>query len=157
MKSDGRWAQASISLNSNDETLLNLNFKTFNESWPTNTVINGKGTIDAIIDPTKPITRDRISGQRYLILEDINFKDRNYGPEDASQRGVEQWGDFIANANDIIEWNGSSWAVIFNSQQTSTLTYITNAYTGVQYKWNGISWTKSMEGVYPAGKWQIIL
>ena len=71
--------------------------------------------------------------------------------------GVAQWGNLVANANDIIEWNGAQWVVVFNSQQTNTLTYITNAYTGVQYKWDGTQWTKSMEGVYPAGKWQIIL
>ena len=157
MKADGRWAQASISLNANDETLLNLNFNTFNDTWPTNTIIAGRGTIDAIIDPNKPVSRDKVVGQRYLILDDIVLNDRNYGPENASLPGVEQWGNLVANANDIIEWDGSSWQIIFNSQQTTTLTYITNAYTGVQYKWDGTQWTKSMEGVYPAGKWQIIL
>jgi len=157
MKPDGRWAQASISLNPDNESLLNLNFKTFDDSWPTNTVIAGRGTIDAIIDPTKPTNRIATSGLRYLILEDINITDRTYGPENASQPGVAQWGDLIANANDIIEYNGTEWTVIFNSQQTNTLTYITNAYTGVQYKWDSAQWTKSMEGVYPAGKWQIVL
>jgi len=157
MKPDGRWAQASISLNPDNESLLNLNFRTFDDSWPTNTVIAGRGTIDAIIDPTKPTNRTATSGLRYLILEDINITDRTYGPENASQPGVAQWGDLIANANDIIEYNGTEWTVIFNSQQTNTLTYITNAYTGVQYKWDSAQWTKSMEGVYPAGKWQIVL
>jgi len=157
MKPDGRWAQASISLNTDDESLLNLNFRTFDDSWPTNTVIAGRGTIDAIIDPTKPVSRAPTSGLRYLILEDISLENRNYGPENASLPGVDQWGNLVANANDIIEYTGSSWTVVFNSQQTNTLTYITNAYTGVQYKWDGTQWTKSMEGVYPAGKWQIIL
>jgi len=157
MKPDGRWAQASISLNPDNESLLNLNFKTFDDSWPTNTVIAGRGTIDAIIDPNKPTNRTATSGLRYLILEDINTTNRNYGPDNASLPGVLQWGDLTANANDIIEYNGTEWTVIFNSQQTTTLTYITNAYTGVQYKWNGTQWTKSMEGVYPAGKWQIVL
>jgi hypothetical protein len=157
MKPDGRWAQASISLNSEDETLLNLNFRTFDDSWPTNTVIAGRGTIDAIVDPNKPVNRTATMGLRYLILDDISTTNRNYGPENSSQQGVAQWGALTAHANDIIEWTGSNWAVIFNSQQISTLTYITNAYTGVQYKWDGAQWTKSMEGAYPAGKWQIIL
>jgi len=157
MKPDGKWAQASVSVNPDDETLLNLNFKTFDDSWPTNTVIGGRGTIDAIIDPTKPVTMNKVTGLRYLIMEDITITDRNYGSVNSSLPGVAQWGDFTANANDIIEWDGFTWSVIFNSQQVSTLTYITNAYTGVQYKWNGQTWTKSMEGAYPAGKWQIIL
>ena len=157
MKPDGKWAQASVSVNPEDETLLNLNFRTFDDSWPTNTVISGRGTIDAIIDPTKPVTMNKVTGLRYLIMEDITTTDRSYGSVNNSLPGVAQWGDFTANANDIIEWDGFTWSVIFNSQQVNTLTYITNAYTGVQYKWNGQTWTKSMEGAYPAGKWQIIL
>lgn len=100
---------------------------------------------------------NKVTGLRYLIMEDITITDRNYGSVNSSLPGVAQWGDFTANANDIIEWDGFEWTVIFNSQQVNTLTYITNAYTGVQYKWNGQTWTKSMEGAYPAGKWQIIL
>lgn len=163
-KPDGRIASASISLNSTNETLLNLNFKTFDDTWPTNTIIpssyrspNNLGTIDAIVDPTKPVKVNKVVGTRFLILDNITLLNRNFGPANNSQPGVEQWGDLEANTNDIIEWNGNEWAVVFNSQSTETLTYITNAYTGVQYKWDGTSWTKSMEGVYPAGKWQIVL
>jgi hypothetical protein len=36
-------------------------------------------------------------------------------------------------------------------------TYITNAYTGIQYKWDGIQWTKSFEGVYTNEKWRLML
>jgi hypothetical protein len=177
-KADGKTAIATISLNSQDESLMNLNFDAL--SLPTNTIIpsgvNGipnRGTIDAIIDPTKPILMTKSIDTRFLILEDINPINQTY---DANQDnvvlldpetneplegevlpGVKQWGDFMAKANDIIMWDGTQWRVIFNSSQINTVTFITNAYTGIQYKWNGTNWTKSMEGIFPAGKWQIIL
>lgn len=66
--------------------------------------------------------------------------------------------DFIAETNDIIEWDGSSWHVVFSAQESSDLLlYQTNIYTLVQYKWNGVSWVKSFEGNYKRGEWRIEL
>ncbi len=162
IRTDEKIARGTLSLNVEDETLMNVNFD--NLSLPTNTPIssgvNGipsRGTIDAIIDPTKPVNLIKVTDKRYLILEDITTENRNYGPANASLEGVEQWGDFEAGANDIIMWDGTAWRIIFDSSEIQEPTYITNAYTGVQYKWDGTQWTKSMEGVYPAGRWQIIL
>ncbi len=64
--------------------------------------------------------------------------------------------DFIAEANDIIEWDGSKWNIIFSAQENSDiLLYLTNLYTGTQYKWNGVYWSKSFEGEYRKGDWRI--
>lgn len=120
---------------------------------------NSPGTFDAIIDPLKVgpghgIT-DLQTGDRFLIVDDIG----NINNED----GADAWknldnSDFIANANDIIEWTGTEWSVIFNSNQESdTLLYQTNIYTGVQYMWNGVSWVKSFEGIYKSGLWRLEL
>lgn len=66
--------------------------------------------------------------------------------------------DTIAYANDIITWTGTEWALIFNAQvRTDSMIYQTNYYTGTQYKWNGIAWTKSFEGEYDKGQWRIQL
>jgi len=66
--------------------------------------------------------------------------------------------DFIANTNDIIEWDGSKWQVIFDAAATmDSLIYLTNIYTNVQYKWDGVSWRKSFEGEYPRGTWRLEL
>jgi len=66
--------------------------------------------------------------------------------------------DFIANTNDIIEWDGSKWSVVFNAEATKdTIVYLTNIYTNVQYKWNGIQWRKSFEGEYGRGRWRLEL
>jgi hypothetical protein len=139
------------------------------------------GTFDAIVNPLtynpkRPtgeelIDQTVVAGTRYLIIEDIG----NYVNND----GADAWKhlehklipgtgvpgipaqytfDLVAKANDIIEWSGTQWNVIFNSaQETDTLVWQTNTYTNVQYLWNGVSWTKSFEGVYKAGQWRIEL
>jgi hypothetical protein len=168
-KADGKQAMAVISLNSEDETLMNLNFDS--QSLPTNTLIssgvNGiisRGSIDAIVDPTKPVSLSKTVDTRYLILEDISLENRQYDAEQDSNPntgvmlpGVKQWGSFTAGANDIIMWDGTEWRIIFDSSESPGPVFITNAYTGIQYKWDGTRWTKSMEGIFPKGKWQIIL
>jgi hypothetical protein len=66
--------------------------------------------------------------------------------------------DFIANTNDIIEWTGTKWRVIFDSTVSNNIIrYLTNIYTNVQYKWNGVNWVKSFEGEYLKGYWRILL
>jgi hypothetical protein len=66
--------------------------------------------------------------------------------------------DFIADANDIIEWDGEKWGVVFSANASKDyLIYQTNIYTLVQYKWNGMSWVKSFEGEYKSGEWRIEL
>ena len=66
--------------------------------------------------------------------------------------------NFIAGANDIIEWDGSKWWVIFSADENSeNLIYQTNIYTLVQYKWNGVNWVKSFDGDYRRGDWRLEL
>ena len=117
------------------------------------------GTIDGIIDPTQTGPDDAkfiakfgmlAAGRRYLLTEDIGSID-NTSPAPA-------WGNLVAKSNDIIEYTGTAWHVIFNSnQERSTMIWQTNIYTGVQYLWNGVSWVKSFEGEYRAGEWRIEL
>ena len=94
-----------------------------------------------------------VAGTRYLILESISS---------SSVDGPSAWlnldgSGFAANENDIIEWDGSSWSIVFNSSSVTDTTYITNIYTGIQYKWNGEFWSKSFEGIYDKDSWRIIL
>jgi hypothetical protein len=122
------------------------------------------GTFDAIIDPTKvyPGTgmTNLAAGDRFLIIDDIGgIEGRTYiDSNDDEQPGVAAWGTLSAKANDIIEWTGSTWAVIFNStQESDTLLYQTNIYTGIQYVWNGVQWAKAFEGEYRVGTWRLEL
>jgi hypothetical protein len=66
--------------------------------------------------------------------------------------------DALAEANDIIEWDGSKWVVVFSADEvTDQLVYQMNFYTRTQYKWNGVAWVKSFEGEYKKGEWRINL
>ena len=135
-----------------DETVMLVNWDP--DTFPTNTVIAGRGTIDAIVDPRTYNPSGVTAGIRFLILENIGDPN-NFD-------GANAWknvngDDFIANANDIIEWDGASWNIVFNSLVINTLTYVTNLRTGVQYKWDGEIWSKSFDGEYPAGTWRLVI
>ena len=66
--------------------------------------------------------------------------------------------DFIAEENDVIEWDGSNWKVVFSASESSDqIIYLTNIFTNTQYVWNGVSWGKSFEGVYRKGNWYLEL
>jgi len=111
---------------------------------------NSPGTFDAIVNPLTYNPGTPAIGTRLLIIEDIGSVE-NTAPATA-------WGPLVANANDIIEWTGSAWHVIFNSaHESDTMVWQTNIYTGVQYLWNGVSWVKSFEGEYTAAQWKIVL
>ena len=88
-------------------------------------------------------------GQRYLILNAIGNASNTDGPD--------AWGDLVAGANDIVEYNGTNWQVAFDSSSDSGVHYMTNTNTGLQYKWTGTEWVKSYEGEYRAGDWSIVI
>lgn len=122
-----------------------LTFSVDIDTAPANTL----DSIDAIINPQAVNVEhnnlvDPANGTRYLILEDISG-------------GTTIWGSLVANANDIIEFDGTNWFVILDSAAHSQLEYVTNLNTEIQYKWQAGHWTKSIEGVYREGEWSIIL
>ena len=142
------------------------------DTYPTNTSLtvngaytsvrtNSPGTFDAIIDPLQKGPGSglptAVSGVRYLIIESIGASLNNDGPDAwKNTNGT----DFLAQENDIIEWNGTRWNIIFTAADNQDLTepvYQTNIYTGVQYKWDGLAWTKSFEGEYRQGLWRLRL
>lgn len=136
---------------SNDYQLL---FTIDSDTIPTNSL----SAIDKIINPLKngpgAGLPESAEGQRYIILNDIGNINNQDGPDAWKD---DQGNDFYASANDIIEYNGSSWQVAFNSKLESGIQYITNLHTGIQYKWTGSTWVKSYEGEYQAGSWTIVI
>ena len=64
---------------------------------------------------------------------------------------------FTAEANDIIEYNGTSWSVSFDSGSVVSTQYVTNANTGTQYRWTGSQWIDSYQGQYKNGFWKLEL
>ena len=109
-------------------------------------------TVNAIIYPHKSYPNDgtlpiSTIGQKYLILDDIG----------ATGQTTTAWGNLVANKNDIIQYNGSSWVVFFDSSATEDITYIQNNFTGDQFKWNGTQWMDSYQGRYYPGFWRIVM
>jgi hypothetical protein len=136
-----------VAINEIDETKLIINFD--QDTYNTNTPILGdtsnitRGTVDAIINPETFNPGVPVGNPRYLILNDI--------------RPNAAYGSLTANANDIIEWTGTSWEVILEAATTTQIVYITNLTTGVQYKLESNEWTRAFEGEYPRGQWKLVL
>ena len=156
LKPDGNEIVAYMTLNPLNETQMNLTFDV--DTIPANTILgNNRGTVDAIINPHTYNPQGVAAGTVYLVLEDINP-----GWNTPGFVGVAAWknsdqSDFHAVANDIIQWDGAAWSVVFDSTAVTATTYITNIYTGIQYQWDGVQWSKSFEGVYPTGDWRLVL
>ena len=166
---DGTTVVGDLTINPLDSTVMSAVWDT--DTFPSNTQIPGpsrlisdQGYFDAIIDPTtfnpkrpNKETTDQpiVAGTRYLIVEDMGDVINVDGAD--GWKGTDS-SDLVAVANDIIEWNGTKWIVIFSSQDvTDTIVYQMNFYTRTQYKWNGVEWTKSFEGEYKRGEWRIAL
>src|SRR6056300_1980033 len=136
-----------------DDTQIQIDFD--EDTFPQDTIIEGRTSIDYIIDPTtfNPLTR-LTDGLRLLILEDIGKE----GQTVHAQAWTNNDGTgLVAKANDIIEWDGSKWNIVFDSSEVSTTTYTTNLNTQTQYRFDNGEWLKSVDGDYPVGTWRIEL
>jgi hypothetical protein len=126
------------------------------DTYPTNTL----PAINAIIDPQR-VTLDAgitapSTGTRYLILNDVGSFDNVSGGGASAWRGSNGQ-DLVAHANDIIQFNGTNWSVVFDSRTESNVQYVSNLTTGTQYKWSGTQWVKSWEGEYKGGLWTLVI
>jgi len=88
-----------------------------------------------------------VPGVRYLIVEPI-------GAEGST---TVAWGNLIANANDIVQYNGSQWYVSFDSQAATSVQFVTNLATNIQYRYADGVWMKSYEGWYNQGNYSIVI
>jgi len=126
----------------------------FVDTLPANTL----NPVAAIIDPLNVTVNSSLlnptTGTRYLILDDIGSFD-NTEPSIVWRGPNNQ--NFVAYANDIIEYRNGGWGVVFDSAATESIEYVTNLTTGIQYRWQDGEWAKSVEGVYNESEWTIIL
>ncbi len=126
--------------NNNQRLIVNIDADTL----PNNT----QGTVDAIINPQNTGPGDgnlpsAVLGQRYLVLDEV------------PSGGI--WGTITAGKNDIIEFNGGSWVVSFDSSANGGTEYVTNTATGDQFEWTGEFWQNSYEGTYREGWWRLYI
>ena len=143
-----------VSYHPTDDSMLIFNADI--DTYPANSL----GAIDAIIDPRKNtavnLAQSAVAGTRYLILNAIGSENNGATDGPSAWRGSDN-ADLIANANDIIEFNGTHWIVSFDSQAETVLQYVSNLTSGTQYKWNLNQWVKSFEGEYKNGLWTLVL
>ena len=130
-----------------DDRLLIYNIDP--DTLPQNTL----DPVDGVINPQMTGPNAGLPGptpnKRYLLVDNI-------GTPGASTTA---WGNLVANANDIIQFNASimQWQVVFDSEATDTIEYVTNIINNVQYRFSNNSWMKSYEGWYGEGDYSIVI
>lgn len=176
---DGTEIRGTFVINPLDPTILVVTIT----DKPSNSIINGKTYVDAIIDPYKYNPKEKLGGYtginalssppRFLVLDDVNPSENTGGlmvygqnPLDGSTRdsydGPDAWKnqdgtDAVIKNNSIIEWVNGKWTTIFDPDTATGVFYITNLKTSVQYKWENGQWLRSFEGEYKAGYWRFDL
>jgi hypothetical protein len=126
---------------------------------PDTTPQNTLDPVLAVIDPLVVAPADgldsSIEGQRYLLTNATGSLD--YLPNNPIAWKGAGGIPLIANANDIIEFRSGWWQVVFDSENSPDPEYVTNITTGLQFRWTGSAWVKSIDGLYPGGTWSLVL
>lgn len=125
------------------------------DTLPANTIL----PILSIIDPAEVTPGNglpaSLPGQRYLLTSY-----NSVGEEPAIPPGVSTspWGqNVVAYPNDIIEFNGVNWVVIFDSINATGKNYVINNTNSSQYTFDASvkEWTYTYLGSYLPGFWRI--
>jgi hypothetical protein len=120
------------------------------DTLPQNTLSPVTSVVNPLISGPNAGLPGPVNGVRYLLVESV-------GSEGSP---TVAWGALIANANDIVEYDAdsASWYVSFDSQLSTTVEYVTNLTTSIQYRYtpDGV-WMKSYEGWYAQGDYSIVI
>lgn len=120
------------------------------DTLPQNTLQPVNSVVNPLLSGPNAGLPGPVNGVRYLLVESV-------GSEGSPTIA---WGSLIANANDIVEYDSDSgeWYVSFASQESTTVEYVTNLTTGIQYRYtpDGV-WMKSYEGWYAQGDYSIVI
>jgi len=136
-----------------------LLFTVDEDTIPSNTL----AAVTAIVNPLRKGPGAGLpaaaAGQRYLFVEATgSVDDGNAEAWRGTDNGDQPGTPLVAQANDIVEYDATvgRWNVVFDSSNLSNVQYVTNATTGIQYRWAGGEWLKSYEGLYPGGEWSFV-
>lgn len=120
------------------------------DTLPQNTLDPVNSVVNPLVAGPNAGLPGPVNGVRYLLVESIGH----------TGDPTVAWGDLVANANDIVEFDATSgqWFVSFDSQQCETVEYVTNLTTKIQYRYtpDGV-WMKSYEGWYDQGDYSIVI
>lgn len=132
-----------------DDRLLIYNIDP--DTLPQNTLDPVDSVINPLLQGPNAGLPGPVNNRRYLIVEDI-------GSENSS---TVAWGNLVASANDIIQFDATSmsWFVAFDASESTTVEYVTNLTTNIQYRYvqQEGQWMKSYEGWYGEGDYSIVL
>ena len=148
---DGTEVTGTVAFDPTDDRFLLYSIN--EDTIPSNTL----SAVTAVIDPLRSgpgagLVAAAI-GQRYLLTE-ATGSDNGYAEAWAGVGGQ----PLVAEANDIVEYDGQRWIVSFDSENSpDNIQYVTNITTGIQYEWTGTAWIKSYQGLYPGGTWRLVL
>ena len=131
-----------------DDRLLIYDIDT--DTLPQNTLSPVNSVVNPLVSGPNAGLPGPVNGVRYLLVESIG----------SAGSPTIAWGDLIANANDIVEYDAASgtWYVSFDSQVSTTVEYVNNLTTSIQYRYtpDGV-WMKSYEGWYDQGDYSIVI
>lgn len=121
-----------------------LHFSIDQTTLPSNTI----AMVNGIIDPTKNAPGagnlpHAAIHQRYLLV--------------AALPQITEWTNLQADENDIIEFDGNQWNVVFDASAVTALNIVTNANTMLKYKWVDNQWIDVYQGIYREGYWRLYL
>jgi len=121
------------------------------DTLPQNTLDPVDGVVNPQVTGPNAGLPGPVNGRRYLLVDNIGS---------AGDTTV-AWGNLVANANDIVEYSAadSEWFVAFDSQADTSIEYVTNLATNVQYRYVPAegAWMKSYEGWYDQGDYSIVI
>jgi hypothetical protein len=141
-----------ITINPADDRLLIFNVDP--DTAPQDSLLPVNSVINPLLSgPNNGLPAPSL-GQRYLITESTGNATNSQNPMAWIGTGNQP---LLANANDIIEFNGVRWEIAFNGQTDTEVQYVTNLTTTIQYKWTGEAWVKSIDGLYAGGSWNLVL
>jgi hypothetical protein len=151
LQEDGSEVLGTVAFDPTDDRFLLFDVDT--DTVPANTLPPVSAVINPLLSGPGAGLGPAVTGQRYLLTEDTG-SDSGFATAWAGT-GAQP---LIARANDIVEYTGTRWIVIFDAaDSTDQIQFVTNITTGIQYEWNRQAWVKSYQGLYPGGAWRLIL
>lgn len=143
---DGTEVIGTIAVDPNDARFLLIDIDT--DTVPQNTLTAVNAIIDPLISAPGIGLPAATQGQRYLLTDNVGSAQPWIG---------ENGRQITASANDIIEYDGTCWRVVFIAAAQGAEQFVTNLTTSMQYLWTGSDWIKSYQGVYTGGSWRLVL
>jgi hypothetical protein len=148
---DGSDVVGTVAYDPTDDRFLLFSVDT--DTVPPNTLSPINAVINPLLNGPGYGLPAAAAGQRYLLTEDTGSSN---GYAESWAGTVGQY--LVARANDIIEYNGEYWQVVFDGANSAVnKQYVTNLTTELQYEWTGTEWIKSYQGLYPGGTWSLVL